>query len=199
MECKELMELEEQTEKQARREFLINIYNQAFNNINRHITIVWQSVSILVASFVSIVFTEKYDVSIYLSYIILSFYITWMIAHLYDSNHWYTRNIHLVTNIERYFLKKKDKKRLHYFFTKHLDAKHVADTFRIQIYFARAIWAISYFYVNYKASLKADIEFFFTSTILTMVCIYLTYNHRKENIKNINKLINTSPGKVLDF
>jgi len=193
------MELEEQTDKQAKREFLINIYNQAFNNINRHITIVWQSVSILVASFVSIVFTEKYEVSIYLSYMILSFYITWMMAHLYDSNHWYTRNIHIVTNIERYFLKKKDKKNLHFFFTKHLKPRHVADTFQIQIYFARAIWVVSYFYVNYKASLKADINFFFISTLLTFFCYFLVHLQRKKNEQNIKELIEKSPGKTINF
>jgi len=37
---------EEKTKKQAKREFLYNVYNQSFNNINRHITIVWQSVGL---------------------------------------------------------------------------------------------------------------------------------------------------------
>ena len=71
---------EQQTKKQAKREFLINVYNQSFNNINRHITIVWQSVSVLVVSFVSIIFTEKYNISIYPSYILLSIYITWILS-----------------------------------------------------------------------------------------------------------------------
>ncbi|MDD4329003.1 MAG: hypothetical protein PHD79_03550 [Aliarcobacter sp.] len=61
---------EEQTKKQTKCEFLINVYNLSFNNINRHITIVWQSVSVLIASFVSIIFSEKYNISIYPSYTI---------------------------------------------------------------------------------------------------------------------------------
>ncbi|MEV9530378.1 hypothetical protein AB0W27_06320 [Aliarcobacter butzleri] len=75
------VEFEEQTKKQAKHEFSINIYSPSFN---RHITIVCQLVIIVGVSFISIIFGG--NISIYLSYILLSIYITWMIAHLIDSN-----------------------------------------------------------------------------------------------------------------
>lgn len=185
---------EQQTKKQAKREFLINVYNQSFTNINRHITIVWQSVSVLVASFVSIIFTEKYNISIYPSYILLSIYITWMIAHLLDSNTWYRRNIHIITNVERYFLSKKDKKKLHYFFASHLEPKKIIDTFLIQIYFALIVWFISLSYVFYKATIEVNLVYFWVSLSFTMLCICMLHTYYKKNIENIKKLLVESPG-----
>lgn len=188
---------EEKTKKQAKREFLYNVYNQSFNNINRHITIVWQSVSVLVASFVSIIISEKYEIPIYLSYILLSIYITWMIAHLLDSNTWYRRNIHIVTNVERYFLSKKDKKRLHPFFTEHLKPDKIIDTFRIQIYFAYAIWVISFGYVVYKLVEVTNLSYLCASSFFTLICIFILYTYHKKNVQNIEQLIKDSPGKLI--
>ncbi|MFN2453299.1 MAG: hypothetical protein ABR577_03670 [Pyrinomonadaceae bacterium] len=49
----------QEQEEKDRKEFLIHMYDQTWNNINRHITIVWQSVAALVASVTLLSLVEK--------------------------------------------------------------------------------------------------------------------------------------------
>lgn len=188
----------ENTEKQGRNDFLINMYNQAFNNINRHIILVWQTISILVGAFLSLFFTEKYNISIWLTSLLLIVYMVWMIAHLIDGNHWFQRNLHIITNIEKNFLTKDDINLIHNYFSKNIKSNKMIESFKIQIILASVIWILMLMYLYYKATLTLSLCLFFIYFLISVILVILLRIYYKSNCKKIEKLINDSPGKELE-
>lgn len=190
--------LEEKTDKQARNDFLLNMYNQAFNNINRHIVIVWQTISILAASFVSILLSEKYDISIWISSILLIVYIVWMISHIIDAEHWFKRNLHIITNIEKNFLKKDDLELIHPYINNDVKHETMIESFRIQIFFACTIWIFILLYLFYKASITSSMGLFFSYFCISVILSLILNAYHENNANKIKTLVKNSPGKSLD-
>lgn len=188
---------EEKTKEQLRADFLINMYNQAFNNINRHIIIVWQTISILAASFVSIFLAEKFEVSIWITSFLLIIYITWMIAHLIDANHWFKRNLHIITNIEKNFLNKDDLKLIHPYINMDIKYEKIIESFYIQIIFAIVIWILMLVFLFYKATLTNSLDLFMFHFTITIICWIILTMYQESNKKKIKLLITQSPGKEL--
>ena len=98
----------------ARSDFLIAMYNQMMNDINRHIVVVWQSVGVLVGAFAAWSLVEKNVISLDVAATLIIIIAIWVVAHVYDAAYWYNRNLCIVANIERQFLTKKDLKEVHY-------------------------------------------------------------------------------------
>lgn len=188
---------EEKTKEQLRADFLINMYNQAFNNINRHIIIVWQTISILAASFVSIFLAEKFEVSIWITSFLLIIYITWMIAHLIDANHWFKRNLHIITNIEKNFLNKDDLELVHPYINIDIKYEKIIESFYIQIVFGIVIWILMLAFLFYKATLTNSLDLFIFHFTITVVCWIILTLYQESNKKKIKDLIEKSPGKEL--
>ena len=76
---------QEQGEKD-RKEFLLHMYDQTWNNINRHITIVWQSVAALVASVALLSLVEKDIVPIDLAISMTVLVSVWLAVNVCDAN-----------------------------------------------------------------------------------------------------------------
>lgn len=190
--------LEEKTDKQARNDFLINMYNQAFNNINRHIVIVWQTISILAASFVSILLSEKYDISIWISSILLIVYIVWMISHIIDAEHWFKRNLHIITNIEKNFLTKNDLVLVHPYINTDVKHETMIDSFRIQIFFACTVWIFMLVYLFYKASITSSMGLFLIYFCISVILSLILNTYHENNANKIKTLVIKSPGRSLD-
>ena len=91
-----------------REEFLVEMYKQMFNDINRHIMVVWQSVGVLISAFAIFALVEKNVISSDIATSIIILLCAWLYAHLVDSGYWYNRNLAIIANIERQFLKKED-------------------------------------------------------------------------------------------
>jgi hypothetical protein len=87
-----------------RDEFLVQIYNQMFNDIDRHIMVVWQSVGVLVGAFAIFALVEKQIISIDIATTIIVLLCAWLYAHLLDAGYWYNRNLVIIANIERTIL-----------------------------------------------------------------------------------------------
>lgn len=191
------VQYEEYTKKQARDNFLIHMYNQAFNNINRHIVIVWQTISILAASFVSILLSEKYDISIWISSLLLITYIVWMISHIIDGEHWFKRNLHIVTNIEKNFLEKDDLRLIHPYIDQEVRPGKMIESFRIQIYFAYTTWIFILCFLFYKATLSASMGLFSIYFVVSAILSLILAAYHSSNSNKIRKLIKKSPGKVM--
>ncbi|HBG62161.1 MAG: hypothetical protein A2Y03_00545 [Omnitrophica WOR_2 bacterium GWF2_38_59] len=102
-----------------RDELLLKMYDQLFNDINRHIMVIWQSVSTIIGAFAIFALVEKDIIPIDVASGIIIVLIVWLIAHLYDAAYWYNRNLVIIANIERQFLKVSDLKDIHYYFGKH--------------------------------------------------------------------------------
>ena len=116
----------------ARKEFLIHMYDQMFNDINRHISVVWQPITVLVGSFALMAAGIRDILSIDLATALIIILVGWLIANLYDSAYWYNRNLVIIANIERQFLTKNDLKHIHYYFGEHRSKQSIITHIRIQ-------------------------------------------------------------------
>jgi len=117
-----------------RDQFLLKMYEQMFNDIDRHHKLVWQVIGVLVGSFAVIAFVEKGLIPIDLAVSIIVILSLWVIAHVYDSNYWYNRNLVIISNIERQFLKKADLKDIQYYFGEHRNKNAVQTSLKIQLF-----------------------------------------------------------------
>jgi hypothetical protein len=115
-----------------RRDFLLKMYDQMFNDINTHILVVWQSVAVVVGAFAVFALVEKAVISADVAAALILLLCGWLIAHLYDASYWYNRNLVIIANIERQFLSSADLKGIHYDFGKHRAKSAMLTHLRIQ-------------------------------------------------------------------
>lgn len=116
----------------AREELLLKMYDQMFNDINRHIMVVWQSIGVVVGAFAIFALVEKQVVSLDIAASIVLLLCAWLLAHLFDAAYWYNRNLVIIANIERQFLEKDDLKKIHYYFGRHRPKNRMIEHLRIQ-------------------------------------------------------------------
>src|SRR5690348_12295057 len=94
-----------ETAPKNREEFLMRVYDQMFNDIDTHILVVWQSVGVLVGAFAIFALTEKQVITLDVAASLIILIAAWLIGHLYDASYWYNRNLVIIANIERQFLR----------------------------------------------------------------------------------------------
>ena len=116
----------------TREELLLKMYDQMFGDINRHILVVWQSVSVLIGAFAVLALAEKQVISIDLAIALVVLIACWLLAHLLDAGYWYNRNLTIIANIERQFLKPSDIHDIHYYFGKHREHNSMLTHLKIQ-------------------------------------------------------------------
>jgi hypothetical protein len=115
-----------------RDEFLLEIYRQMFNDINRHIMVVWQSVGVLVGALALFSLLEKHVISADIAASIIVLLVAWLYGHLYDAGYWYNRNLAIIANIERQFLYASDLHDIHYYFGAHRQNNKLIAHLRLQ-------------------------------------------------------------------
>ncbi len=118
---------------EPRQEFLIEMYKQLLSDINRHIMIVWQSISVLVGAFAVFALVEKKIISLDVATSIIVLLSGWLYAHLLDASYWYNRNLVIIANIERQFLVLSDLKDIHYYFGAHRPNNKMITHLQIQL------------------------------------------------------------------
>lgn len=123
----------------ARSDFLIAMYNQLMNDINRHIVVVWQSVSVLVGAFAVWSLIEKGTISLDIAATLIIIIAIWVLAHVYDASYWYNRNLVMIANIERQFLRQTDLKEIHYYFGKHRKSSAMLTHLQLQLWLALGV------------------------------------------------------------
>lgn len=115
-----------------RKEFLMEMYRQMMNDINRHIMVVWQSVGVVVGAIALLALSEKQVVPLDVTVALVVLLCGWLRAHLIDAGYWYHRNLVIIGNIERQFLVPADLKEIHNYFGKHPKKSGLIDHLRIQ-------------------------------------------------------------------
>jgi hypothetical protein len=115
-----------------RERLLLHMYDQMFNDINRHIMVVWQSVGVLIGAFAIFALAEKGLLSFDLASSLILLVAGWQIAHLYDAGYWYNRNLAIIANIEKQFLRESDLREIHYYFGSHRPDNRMMTHLRIQ-------------------------------------------------------------------
>ena len=109
------------------------ITNQMFNDINRHIMVVWQSIGVLIGAFAIFALVEKNIVSLDVAVTLIVLLTAWLAAHLLDASYWYNRNLVIIANIERQFLKNDDLRDIHYYFGAHRPKNRMITHLKIQV------------------------------------------------------------------
>jgi hypothetical protein len=124
----------------ARQQLLFKMYDQMFNDINRHILVIWQSIGVIVGSFAIFSLVEKRTISIDVAVLMVSVLCGWMLAQLYDASYWYNRNLVIIANIERQFLNESDLRNIHSYFGEHRSNKMI---FHLRIQRGLALWLLA--------------------------------------------------------
>jgi len=132
--------------KDHRHELLLKMYDQMFNDINRHILTVWQTIGTIAGAVALLGLVEKRVVSMDMAVALIIIVCAWSMSHAYDSAYWYNRNLIIIANIERQFLKSSDLHDIHYYFGAHRDKNKMLTHLSIQWYFAAAVGGIAVLY-----------------------------------------------------
>ncbi len=185
-----------------REELLLKMYDQMFNDINRHILVIWQSVGVLIGAFTIFSLTEKQIISLDVASSIILLLCAWLISHLYDAAYWYNRNLAIISNIEKQFLLESDLKEIHYYFGRHRPSNTMLTHLKIQYTLAAGIEVIVLFYhflnrvtPGFNSSWSNfDCNRSLPYLIATISIVYLV-NLKGQRDKSYQEFIDNSPGK----
>src|SRR5262245_6684583 len=100
----------------SRDAFLIEMYKAMWDNINRHIGVIWHSMTVLLGAGAVFTLVERSIVPIDFAVALVVIVAAWQVAHVYDASYWVNRNLLIIRNLERQFLRADDLKRIHYYF-----------------------------------------------------------------------------------
>lgn len=120
------------TEDDRRADFLIEMYKQMWTNINRHILVVWQSVSVLIGTLAAFALVEKKVISLDVACSLVVMISAWLVAHTIDANYWFNRNLAIISNIERQFLRPNDLCLIQSYFSTHRQGGPLLDHLAVQ-------------------------------------------------------------------
>lgn len=190
---------------QRRDQLLLKMYDQLFNDINRHIMVIWHSVGVVVGSFAIFSAVEKKIINIDIASSIIILLIIWLLAHLYDAAYWYNRNLTMIANIERQFLRKEDLKEIHYYFGKHRPINKMLTHLKIQFAFGVGLGSLilSYHFVTRVLPGICENDAVFDPprvlpyVVLFAALIYLQYL-KKNREECYREFLKNSPGIEFD-
>lgn len=163
-----------------REQFLLHMYDQMWNNISRHILVVWQSIGVLVAALALFSLVEKLVVTLDIAVGVLVMVCAWLIAHTIDAAYWFDRNLAIISNIERQFLRESDLRDIHPYFNRHRPGTHMIEHLLIQKCLGVAIWVLVFGYhfserltLRYVAPSWPDDVRNYLPIIVSVVCLGL--------------------------
>jgi hypothetical protein len=101
----------EEVELKARYDFLIATYKAMWDNINRHVTVLWQAAGVLGTAFGATLLAKQGSAAglpqsandVASALVIAAAF--WLISHAFDVGNWYNRNIQIISGIEHIFLR----------------------------------------------------------------------------------------------
>lgn len=191
------------TKDEDRSTFLIAVYNQMMNDINRHIVVVWQSVGVLFAAFAGLSLVEKQILPLDIGITLIVIVCAWVIAHVYDASLWYNRNLVIIANIERQFLRRSDLHDIHYYFGDHRRPT-VITHLRIQLWLAVGTCGLVLLYhffskvlptISLAAPINWEATLPYIGAIIVGIVWYRSWRHAVERYETFLK---NSPGVSID-
>ncbi len=188
------------SEEEARQQFLLNMYDQMWNNTTRHITLIWEPITVIFAIIGSILAAEiqKLDFFIISIFIFLAYLVIgWFLAHIYDSSGWVNRNLVIITNIEKQFLFANDAREIHPYFNLDHKKREMLEHFQIQFFLGIVLgFAVTIYYIG-KCFQNG---FCFSNTTCIpaagiVIAVIYVFIVRQSSKNSFNELIKKSPGK----
>ncbi|HEV8414941.1 MAG TPA: hypothetical protein VGQ49_15210 [Bryobacteraceae bacterium] len=188
-----------------RPEFLLHMYDQMFNDINTHILVVWQSVSVLVGAFAILALTEKQVITLDVATALIILIAAWLIGHLYDASYWYNRNLVIIANIERQFLETSDLVQIHYYFGKHRKKGTMITHLRIQYCLSLGIGLVVlsfHFFTRVLPGFSLPISGFepvrTLPYLILIPALWALRSLKRQRDQAYAEFVGNSPGKVID-
>lgn len=189
----------------ARSDFLIAMYNQLMNDINRHIVVVWQSVTALLGAFAAWSLIEKNVISLDVAVTLIVLIAIWVLAHVYDAAYWYNRNLVMIANIERQFLRQSDLKEVHYYWGKHRDTHSMLTHLRLQRALALGIAALV-LGIQFTTIMMPLIAACFAGAkiqnflpwVFAIGGLYIWRQRHRLAVNKYEEFLRNSPGKAVD-
>jgi hypothetical protein len=182
------------------------MYDQMWNNINRHILVVWQSIGVLVGALAIFALIEKNIISLDIASSLIVLLTSWMVAHLYDANHWYNRNLTIVGNIERSFLKPNDLCHIHWYFSRHRQRWSLLDHLQVQFWLGVGIALIillHHFFSRVMPGLGSSLSNFEPARafpyVTSIICVIALTLFRKKQREEFEKFLVKSPGITIQL
>lgn len=190
--------------------FLLEMYKETSAHLNRHILVTWQSIGVVVGALAVFGLGDKFGVGndARLDFVtaVVTVVCAWAIAHVYDANNWFDRNLHIISNIERQFLKQEDLKNIHPYFLSHrreVSSKELLLHFQIQALMPFALWLLIMAYHFWKRvwpgfqSPITNLELvrampYMVAAASVAYCLYVILDTRK----GYKALAEKSPGKA---
>lgn len=186
---------------EPRTEFLLEMYRQTSNHLNRHVLLVWQSFALLGGAYAAFAFQEKQIISNDAACSIALLLCGWFCANVYDASAWFDRNLTIISNIERLFLHTNDDRLVHPYFKNHRPVGKLILHFRIQIFFGVVLSSIV---LSYHFFTKVLPSFFIPNGVfaselsmpyfVALGSLYFCHVIRLDCIKKARELRSLSPG-----
>jgi len=188
-----------------REELLLKMYDQLYNDINRHIMVIWQSISVLVGAFAIFALVEKNIISIDIASSLILLLCTWLIAHLFDAAYWYNRNLVMIANIERQFLTSSDLKEIHYYFGAHRPNNKMIEHLRLQLALGIGLGLIVLIYhiveriiLGFYSPLSNFEPLRALPYIIVVMSAMYIFVLKKKLVNKYKEFIKNSPGKDIE-
>jgi hypothetical protein len=118
---------------------LVAMYGKMWDNINRHVVIVWQSITAILGSLALLGWVEKGVIGLDVGTAFVVIFSAWVIAHTYDASAWFNRNQMIVGKIEQLILREDVRKELHSVIGTTRDPRSMILQFQIQYMLALTI------------------------------------------------------------
>jgi hypothetical protein len=190
--------------REARKDFLLQMYTQTFSNINRHILVVWQCVGVVIGAFAAIAVSDKRLLPVDYVVTLELVLVFWLLAHILDANNWYLRNLAIITNVEKQLLFQSDLRDIHYLFGIHRPNRMITHL-RIQVALGLIIGSVVLLYHFLERVLPGfglemnDLQLTRALPYLMLVAgtAYVLRLHRRKR-GDYEEFISNSPGKSID-
>lgn len=188
-----------------REELLLRMYDQMFNDINRHILVVWQSIGTLVGACAAFTLVEKQLLTLDIATCIIVLLCCWLLAHLHDAAYWYNRNLAIAANIERQFLRKEDLREVHYYFGRHRPKNRMLTHLRIQYGFGIVLAGVVLGHHGCEQAVPAFVAgteglslSVWCPYVLAVVCTVLLAVLKSHRNASYAEFLLNSPGRLVD-
>jgi hypothetical protein len=90
----------------------------------------------------SFALVEKQIISLDVATSLIILLCAWVVAHVHDASYWYNRNLVIIANIERQFLRRSDLQEIQYYFGAHRRSGAMITHLRIQLWLAAAVFLV---------------------------------------------------------
>jgi hypothetical protein len=188
-----------------RAEFLQKMYAQMFDDIKVQLQVVWQAVAVVAGTFGLFALVDKGVIPLDVATSVIILIASWLIAHVLEASYWYNRNLVIIANIERQFLKQQDLRDIHYYFGKHRKVGAMIYHLRIQFLFGLCIAVVVLFYHFSIRVLPAICEPWSNLElnralpyIVAALAVVTLYYHRNQKAEAYKAFLRNSPGKDIE-